>query len=77
MISIAHIINPVIAEKQSDLFLAQPVTFETMRIARKLVSNQVRVSLHTAQYPEDRSLIPDFFSMTPDLTRSVMHIDTF
>ena len=35
MLKIAHIINPAKIKKTSDLYLAQPVTFETMRIAKE------------------------------------------
>jgi hypothetical protein len=35
MIWIAHIINPVDVGVSSDLFIAQPITFETMRVARE------------------------------------------
>ncbi len=31
---LAHIINPVAVQGSSDLFIAQPITFETMKVAR-------------------------------------------
>ncbi len=77
MREIAHIINPVIARESSDLFVAQPITFETMRIAREFARGQVDVTLFSAQYPEDRSLVPDDFQLTPNLDRSSFNIGTF
>jgi len=77
MKTIGHIINPVIVDKSSDLYKAQPITFETMRIARDFALNGVEVRLLTAQYPEDRALIPEWFQPTPDLERSILDIGTF
>ena len=34
MRKIAHIINPVVVSKSSDLYKAQPITFETMKLAK-------------------------------------------
>jgi len=33
MTSFAHAVNPVRVPQTSDLFVAQPITFETMRVA--------------------------------------------
>jgi hypothetical protein len=74
---VAHIINPVIVGKESDLFVAQPITFETIRVARDFAQGQVEVDLYSAQYPEDRPLVPAGFQMTPDLERSVLDCGTF
>ena len=77
MKSIAHIINPVIVNESSDLFIAQPITFETMRIAQEFARGDVDVALYSAQYPEDRPIIPEWFQMTPDLDRSILDIGSF
>ncbi len=74
---IAHIINPVIVTESSDLFVAQPITFETMRIAQKLAQGDVDVALYSAQYSEDHSIIPKWFQVTPDLDRSILDIGSF
>ena len=66
-----HIINPVKVSEASDLFVAQPVTFETMRRAKQFAGNEIEVNLITTQYPEDHSIIPEFFTKTKDLDRSV------
>lgn len=72
MLHIAHIINPVKVNEDSDLFVAQPVTFESMKRAKEFAGGLVAVDLFTAQYPEDRFLIPPWFTVTPDLDRSVL-----
>lgn len=77
MTTIAHIVNPVVVDETSDLFIAQPITFETMAIAQRFARNAVDVDLFTAQYAEDRPLVPDSFEATPDLTRSVLDLGTF
>jgi hypothetical protein len=77
MRKIAHIINPVIVDETSDLFVAQPVTFEAIRIAREFARDRVEVTCFTVQYPEDRPLMPSGFLATPDLERSVLDFGTF
>lgn len=77
MRTIAHIVNPVIVPPSSDLFVAQPITFETMKRARDFVQDQVEVSFFSAQYPEDRKLVPPDFELTPDLDRSILDLGTF
>ncbi len=77
MRKIAHIINPVVVGEASDLFVAQPITFETMKIAKKFAESKIEVDLLTAQYPEDRALVPAGFQLTPDLARSVLDLGSF
>lgn len=77
MLTIAHIINPVKVGTASDLYHAQPITFETMRQAKTFAEGVVKVELYTTQYAEDHEIIPDFFKKTPDLKRSVLEVGTF
>jgi hypothetical protein len=72
MLTIAHIVNPVIVPESSDLFLAQPIAFEAMRIARDFSKHSVSVSLYSAQYPEDHAIVPPYITMTRDLGRSIL-----
>lgn len=74
---IAHIINPVDVGRQSDLYKAQPVTFETMRIAQEVAKHRVEVELYTTQFEEDRSIIPETFTQLTNLDRSVLDLRTF
>ena len=77
MIRLAHIVNPVIVPPTSDLYVAQPITFESMRRAKQYAEGVVDVRLFTTQYEEDRSLFPDGFEATPDLDRSVQDVCSF
>ncbi len=77
MIKIAHIINPAKVGETSDLHFAQPITFETMRIAKEFANEKAEVQLFTTQYPEDREIIPAFFTQLPDLSRSILDIRSF
>lgn len=70
-ITIAHIINPVMVKEDSDLFKAQPITFETMKTARDTDGNGVNVELWAAVYPEDEAIVPGDFSKTPPLEKSI------
>jgi len=74
MLTIAHIINPVMVPENSDLFIAQPITFETMRIARDFAKSEVNIELFSAQYREDRAMVPSYLTKTPDLERSIRDI---
>ncbi|NUO78601.1 hypothetical protein HUU05_00870 [candidate division KSB1 bacterium] len=77
MRKIAHIVNPVVVDQASDLYVAQPITFETMKTAKKFAAGEVAVDLLTAQFPEDRALVPDGFHLTPNLERSVLDFGVF
>jgi hypothetical protein len=79
MISFGHIISPVVVKPESDLYLAQPITFESMRRAKVKgeASGKLKIGLFTAQFPEDHSIIPKWFTITPDLTRSVKDVAEF
>jgi hypothetical protein len=77
MIRLAHIVNPVLVDRSSDLFVAQPITFEAMRVARSFAAGQVAVELLSAQYPEDHPVVPADFRRTPDLEKSVLDYGKF
>jgi len=77
MKTIAHIINPVVVNSSSDLYIAQPVTFESMRVAKETARNFVEVKLYSAQFEEDASLVPDFILKTPDLNKSILDYGKF
>jgi hypothetical protein len=76
-LSIAHIINPVIVDRDSDLSVAQPVTFETMRRARNFAKKEVKVKQFAAFFPEDEKMVPKGFKKTRSLNRSVLDVKTF
>lgn len=73
----AHIVNPVLMDRSSDLYVAQPITFESMRIAQRRAKGNVAVDLLAVGYPEDQSIMPDGFDILPPLTRSVLDVATF
>lgn len=74
----AHIINPVIVPQASDLYRAQPITFETMRSALEFADlNGISVEQLAACYAEDRSLIPGHIKQVPLLERSILDFGAF
>ena len=80
MLPIAHIINPVITDNTSDLVVAQPITFETMRIAGEFAQKTAAadVKLIAVQYHDEKWVpLPGCFTRVPGLTRSVADIKTF
>jgi len=72
-----HIINPVTVPETSDLFLAQPITFESFKRAKEMASKVIDVVQITAQYAEDHAIIPDYLIKTEDLIQSVLNIADF
>ncbi len=80
MIRIAHIVNPVPAAAASELGVAQPVTFATMRSARALAARVAAadVELLAVQLKGESevSLPPDFARLAP-LKRSVADLREF
>lgn len=77
VIILAHIVNPVAVNETSDLFTAQPVTFETMKTAAEAAGNNVNVELYTASYPEDEAAVPTGFTRLAPLEKSILDIGTF
>ncbi len=73
---IAHIVNPVKVPKERDLYFAQPVTFETMRLARETASS-FDIEQYAAFFPEDERIIPDFIRKSPLLERSILDLGRF
>ncbi len=77
MLKIAHIINPVKVKEPSDLSWAQPITFETMEIAREFAEETADIALFSAQFPEDADFVPAIFNRTKNLERSVLDLGRF
>jgi hypothetical protein len=75
--TVAHIINPFNADPASDLFTAQPITFASMRYAKQRAKHSVQIELYTAQFAEDRNMVPEGFTATENLTRSVTDLAFF
>lgn len=74
---LSHIINPVKVKPTSDLYVAQPVTFESMRRAKEYAAGQLEIQLLSTQYIEDRDIIPDYIHVLEDLNKSVNDIYNF
>ena len=77
MRSLAHIVNPFIADPASDLYSAQPITFESMLRAKERAANTIAVTLFSAQFKEDCTMVPVGFTATKDLERSVADVAHF
>lgn len=76
MLKIAHIINPVKVGENSDLFFAQPITFESIKIAQAFSSKGLyEVNVFTTQFEEDRSIIPEGFIQLSNLQKSVLDVN--
>jgi hypothetical protein len=68
----SHLVHPVRVDKDSDLVIAQPITFESMRVAREFAEGAVDVNLLAIQYLDEAPLpLPECFARLPGLDRSV------
>lgn len=76
-LNLIHIINPVKKGPESDLYTAQPITFESLKVAKAFAQQEVTVRLVAAHFSEDREIAPDGFTKTEDLIRSVVDITSF
>lgn len=74
---LAHVVNPVHVAPTSDLFVAQPVTFASMRAARAFAREETEVTLYAVAYAEDAPAMPAEFVHLPWLTRSVQDVGRF
>lgn len=70
-ISFAHVVSPVAVPPESDLHLAQPVTFQSMLDAKRC-SVACDVELMAASYPKDEAIVPVEFSKTDHLSKSIL-----
>lgn len=77
MIRIAHVLNPFDAPDGSDLHRAQPITFESLRIAAEHARDVADVRQHAVTFPEDRQPLPGHLDPLPHLERSVQDVGTF
>jgi len=77
-IKFAHIINPVLVPKNSDLYRAQPITFATMKTAQDFaVLKGMGVEQYATCYPEDQPLVPENMKQTRMLERSMLDYGEF
>ncbi len=74
MTKIVHIINPVKVSESSDLYNAQPITFESIIIAKKNAKNSNQITICTTQFEEDRSIVPNDFTVLSNLQKSIFDI---
>ncbi|AFZ44907.1 hypothetical protein PCC7418_2771 [Halothece sp. PCC 7418] len=75
---LAHIINPVNFTKGSEHERAQLITLESLYRAQDYASKRgVEVRLLSAQFPEDRKVVPDWMEATRDLKTSSLDYPEF
>lgn len=79
-LSFCHIVNPVKVGPSSDLFMAQPITFESMKAAKKKAitqDEQIKIQLVACGYPEDFEIFPDQFDHKHTLKDTIQDLDRF
>ena len=77
MLKVVHIINPVNVAKNNQLFAAQLITFESMRVAISQTKiSDFEIIQCCTQYPEDVEVVPSYFHKLSNLTRSVSDINS-
>lgn len=68
-VRLAHVVNPVRMPKGSDLYIAQPIAFRSMRRAQA-ATTAARVELIARRFPEDQGYLSDCFDQELPLIRS-------
>ena len=68
---IVHIVNPFNAPKDRDIYWQQPITFKTMKVAKKFAKG-ISIKHVAVVYPEDENMVPDFFDECFFLKRSTI-----
>tara|TARA_B110000503_G_scaffold134370_1_gene213246 strand:- start:2063 stop:2971 length:909 start_codon:yes stop_codon:yes gene_type:complete len=77
LLKVVHIINPVNVAKNNQLFAAQLITFESMRVAISQAKiSDFEIIQCCTQYPEDVEIVPSYFHKLSNLTRSVSDINS-
>ena len=75
---LAHVINPVKVNENSDLYFAQPITFAAVKAARETaLQNGLDVELYSVSYPEDFEIVPPHLHQLENLNRSCQDVSTF
>jgi hypothetical protein len=80
LVDILHVVNPVAAKPGSDLGIAQPVTYASMRSAQRFALQEdpkLSVRLAATVLPQDASAIPEGVTRLPDLERTVLDVASF
>lgn len=75
MTNIAHIINPVKVNESSDLYNSQFITFASIENAKNYCNCQAEITICTTQFEEDKSIIPNSFSVLSNLAYSILDIN--
>jgi hypothetical protein len=76
--AISHLIQPLQADISSDLLVAQPITFETMRLAYEFGQRAADLKLVAIQFRDERPVpLPECFIRLPGLVRSVTDLKDF
>ena len=75
----AHMINPVSLPETSDLYLAQPLTFESFKYAKQCARSSIYVKQVAAVYEEDREFASqaDVFDEIYEMDQSVLDVGNF
>ena len=78
-VRLSHIVNPVETSEDRELHWQQPITYATMLSARRFAKKEfgLDVELFATTYPEDESAVPEGFTKTKHLDRSIQDIREF
>lgn len=77
MNQLAHIINPFKVKQSSGITDLMSMTFESMRIAKRIADDQIQIRQYAICYEEDAEIIPAEFVSLPCLNRSVQDLGSF
>jgi len=76
MLKIAHVIHPVIVNPESDLIIAQPITFQSMLNAKNFSTN-IEVELYSTKYEDEDEIVPIDFLKANSIKKSIFDLKEF
>jgi hypothetical protein len=69
-VKIVHLVNPAKAAADSELHMSQPVTFVSLRKARRYSGGEAEIDILAACYAEDLPVVPPDIPVVRHLVRS-------
>ncbi|RPJ75271.1 MAG: hypothetical protein EHM20_09215, partial [Alphaproteobacteria bacterium] len=72
-----HVTSPVKVSEDRDLFFAQPVTFETFKLAKEFSAPSLSVEQCTVQFEEDCEVVPSHIRILDNLLGSILDLGDF
>lgn len=75
--SLTHVVHTIKIKSSSDLYIAQPITLESMKKAKLFAIDDINVTLASVQYSDACEVTPNFITKTSNLKKSILDYYNF